>query len=134
YFGTRVADPYRWLEDQYSEETAKWVEAQNQVTFGYLEKIPFRDKIKDRLTQLWNYEKMGAPFKKGNHYYFFKNDGLQNQAVLYRQTSLNGEPEVFIDPNKLSEDGTTSLSGFKFSKNNKYLAYGTSGGGSDWNT
>ncbi|MFC5270761.1 prolyl oligopeptidase family serine peptidase [Adhaeribacter terreus] len=134
YFGTKISDPYRWLEDQYSQETAAWVEEQNKVTFGYLEQIPFRNKIKDRLTQLWNYEKMGAPFKKGNHYYFYKNDGLQNQAVLYRQTSLNGQPEVFIDPNKLSADGTTSLSGFKFSKNNKYMAYGTSGGGSDWNT
>ncbi|HSI89877.1 MAG TPA: hypothetical protein VK927_02120, partial [Adhaeribacter sp.] len=134
YFGTSVADPYRWLEDQYSEETAAWVEAQNRVTFGYLEQIPFRDRIKDRLTEIWNYPKYGAPFKKGNSYYFFKNDGLQNQAVLYRQSSLEAEPEVFMDPNKLSADGTTSLSGFKFSKNNKYFAYGTSGGGSDWNT
>ncbi|MBK0404253.1 S9 family peptidase [Adhaeribacter sp. BT258] len=134
YFGTNVTDPYRWLEDQYSQETAQWVEAQNKVTFGYLAQIPFRDRIKERLTQLWNYEKLSAPFKKGNNFYFFKNDGLQNQAVLYKKTGLNGQEEVFLDPNKLSADGTTSLSGFKFSKNNKYMAYGTSGGGSDWNT
>lgn len=134
YFGTQVLDPYRWLEDQYSEETAKWVAAENKVTFNYLEQIPFRNKIKDRLTQIWNYEKRSAPFKKGNNYFYYKNDGLQNQAVLYKKASLDGPEEVFLDPNKLSADGTTSLSTTSFSHDNKYLAYSTSGGGSDWNT
>jgi prolyl oligopeptidase len=134
YFGTKVSDPYRWLEDKDSKETAEWVAAENKVTFGYLEQIPFRNQIKDRLTQIWNYPKYGAPFKKGNNYFFFKNDGLQNQAVLYKQSSLEAQPEVFLDPNKLSTDGTTSLSGQSFSADNKYMAYSTSGGGSDWNT
>src|SRR5688572_1616653 len=115
YFGTKVADPYRWLEDQYSEETAQWVEGQNKVTFGYLEQIPFRNKIKERLTQLWNYQKLSAPFIKGGNYFFYKNDGLQNQAVLYRGgKNMDGQAEVFLDPNKLSADGTTSLSGTSF--------------------
>ncbi len=134
YFGTKVADPYRWLEDQYSEETAQWVTAQNKVTFGYLDQIPFRNKIKERLTQIWNYEKRSAPFKKGNNYFYFRNDGLQNQAILYKKASLDGPEEVFLDPNKFSADGTTSLSGTSFSKDGKLMAYGTSGGGSDWNT
>ena len=136
YHGTVVADPYRWLEDDRSDETAEWVQQQNELTFNYLEQIPFREQIKERLTEIWNYPKYSAPFRKGKNYYFYKNDGLQNQAILYVQNSpdVNAPAEVFIDPNKLSEDGTTSLSGLSFSKDNKYVAYGTSGGGSDWNT
>src|SRR5262245_59521255 len=109
YHGTGVADPYRWLEDDRSAETAKWVEEQNKVTFSYLEKIPIRAKIKGRLEQLFNYPKIGAPFRKGDLYFFTKNDGLQNQSALYVQKGLDGKPEVLIDPNKWSEDGTARL-------------------------
>ncbi|MEA2106367.1 MAG: prolyl oligopeptidase family serine peptidase [Bacteroidota bacterium] len=133
YFGTKVEDPYRWLEDDRSAETEQWVKAQNKVTFDYLEQIPFREKIKNRLTQLWDYETMGAPFKKGDKYFFYKNDGLQNQAVLYMQESLEDEPEVLIDPNKFSEDGTIALGGVSISNDAKYIAYQLSEGGSDWN-
>lgn len=133
YHGTEIPDPYRWLENDTTKAVANWVQAQNKVTFGYLSQIPFRNQIKDRLTKIWNYPKYGSPFKRGDNYYFYKNDGLQNQAVLYVQKSLTGTPEVFIDPNKFSSDGTTSLTTVSFSKNNKYVAYGTSGGGSDWN-
>ncbi|WP_034256846.1 prolyl oligopeptidase family serine peptidase, partial [Adhaeribacter aquaticus] len=133
YHGTIVADPYRWLENDTAEDVKKWVEEQNKVTFKYLEQISFRDKIKERLSQIWNYPKYGAPFNRGEYYFFYKNDGLQNQAVLYVQKGLTGTPEVFIDPNKFSPDGTTSLTIVSFSKDNKYVAYGTSGGGSDWN-
>ncbi|MCM8569720.1 prolyl oligopeptidase family serine peptidase [Gramella jeungdoensis] len=132
YFGTKVKDPYRWLEDDRSEETENWVEAQNEVTFGYLEKIPYRDELKERLTQLWDYEKLGAPFTEGDYIYFFKNDGLQNQSVLYRKKGEDAEPRVFLDPNKFSEDGTTSLSGMSFSEDGKKVAYAISEGGSDW--
>ena len=132
YFGTEVKDPYRWLEDDRSEETESWVEAQNEVTFDYLEKIPYRDKLKERLTELWDYEKLGAPFTEGDHIYFFKNDGLQNQSVLYRKKGEDAEPKVFLDPNKFSEDGTTSLGGLSFSEDGKKLAYAISEGGSDW--
>ncbi|CAN5904716.1 prolyl oligopeptidase family serine peptidase [soil metagenome] len=133
YHGTKVADPYRWLEADTTQEVADWVAAQNKVTFAYLDQIPFRGKIKDRLTQIWNYPKYSAPTKKGNKYYFYKNDGLQNQSVLYEQTSLAAEPVVFLDPNKLSADGTTALTSLSFSKDHKYAAYGTASGGSDWN-
>ena len=133
YFGTEVEDPYRWLEDDRSEETEEWVKAQNKVTFNYLEQIPFRDKIKNRLTELWDYETMSAPFKKGGKYFFFKNDGLQNQSVLYMQKSLQDEPKVLIDPNKFSEDGTVALGGISVSNDAKYIAYQLSEGGSDWN-
>ena len=133
YHGVKVADPYRWLEDDNSEETKAWVQAQNKVTFEYLEKIPFRNKIKERFTEILNYPKYGAPFKAGNRYYFFKNDGLQNQSVIYVLESLNDKEEVFLDPNKFSEDGTKSLTTLSFSKNGKYLVYGISSGGSDWN-
>ncbi|MBS4034015.1 MAG: S9 family peptidase [Ignavibacterium sp.] len=133
YHGTKVADPYRWLEDDHSEETKAWVTEQNKVTFGYLESIPFRDKIKERFTQIFNYPKYGAPFKAGDKYYFFKNDGLQNQSVMYVKNDINAEAKVFFDPNKLSEDGTKALSTFSFSDDGKYLAYGVSTGGSDWN-
>jgi prolyl oligopeptidase len=132
YHGTQVADPYRWLEDDNSEETAKWVEEENKVTFSYLEKIPFRAKIKDRLTQLFNYPKIGSPFRKGDLYFFSKNDGLQNQNVVYVQKGLDGNPEVLIDPNKWSEDGTARLSALALSKDGKYAAYGASLSGSDW--
>lgn len=133
YFGTEVADPYRWLEDDNSAETAAWVTAQNEVTDAYLAKIPYRDQIRERLTALWNYPRYGVPFKKGGYYFFFKNDGIQNQSVLYIQDSLKGEARVFLDPNKLSEDGTTSLGTYSVSKDGKYFAYAISKAGSDWN-
>lgn len=131
YFGTEVPDPYRWLEDDMSEETAAWVKAQNEVTFGYLSQIPYREKIKARLETLWNYERYSAPFREGDYTYFMKNDGLQNQYVVYRQKD-DGEPEVFLDPNTFSEDGTTSLGGLDFSKDGSIVAYAISEGGSDW--
>lgn len=133
YFGTEVADSYRWLEDDNSEETAEWVKAQNDVTNAYLEKIPFRGALKEKLTALSNYEKMGTPWKENGKYYFFKNNGLQNQSVLYECDSLEAEPRMLLDPNKLSEDGTVSLSSLAFSKDRKYLAYVISRSGSDWN-
>jgi prolyl oligopeptidase len=134
YFGTKVADPYRWLEaDANVPEVASWVEAQNKVTFAYLEKIPFRQKIKDRLTQLYNYPKYSAPTRRGDYFFYTKNDGLQNQSVWYRQKGLDGTPEVLLDPNKLSADGTTRLGQFSLSKDGSYLGYGVSQGGSDWN-
>ncbi len=131
YFGAQVQDPYRWLEDDRSVETEAWVKSENKVTFGYLSKIPFRDEIKKRLTQIWNYEKIGAPFKRGDYNYFYKNDGLQNQYVLYRQKN-DEKPEVFLDPNEFSKDGTTSLGSISFSKNGEKVAYAISEGGSDW--
>ncbi len=134
YFGTIVEDPYRWLEDDQSEETKAWVKAQNAVTFGYLEQIPFRKKIQERLEEIWNFEKYGPPFRKAGFYYYFKNDGLQNQSVLYRQASLDGPAEVVLDPNTFSADGTTSLQEFSFSRDGRYLAYAISEGGSDWRT
>lgn len=133
YHGTKVEDPYRWLEDDHSDETAEWVKAENEVTFGYLNGIPFRDKLRARCEAVFNYEKYTAPSRKKDWFYFYKNDGLQNQSVLYRQKGLNGKPELVIDPNKLSEDGTTRMTQFVISKNGKYGAYATSKGGSDWN-
>lgn len=132
YHGTTIADPYRWLEDDNSPETKAWVQAENAVTQDYLAKIPFRNAIKNRLEVLWNYPKTGAPFQKGKYFYFFKNDGLQNQAVLYRQTAPGATPEVFIDPNKLSASGTSALGGIAFSKDGKYVAYMIAQAGSDW--
>ena len=131
YYGTEIVDPYRWLEDDMSEETATWVKAQNKVTYSYLDRIPYRDQIKKRLMEMWNYEKFSAPFKEGDYTYFYKNDGLQDQFVVYRQKD-GGEPEVFIDPNKFSADGTTSLSTLSFSKDGSLAAYAISEGGSDW--
>ena len=132
YFGVEVADPYRWLENDTSAATAAWVEAQNSVTNEFLARIPYRQKMLNRLTEVANYERMGAPFKKHGKYYFYKNDGLQNQSVLYVQDSLESEPRVFLDPNKLSEDGTVALTGMSFSHNGKYVAYTISRSGSDW--
>nr|WP_277608733.1 prolyl oligopeptidase family serine peptidase [Microbulbifer elongatus] len=131
YFGTEVADPYRWLEDDRSEETEAWVKAQNEVTFGYLDQIPYRDTLKQRLEALWNYEKVGSPFTEGDYTYFYRNDGLQNQYVVWRKKG-DGEAEVFLDPNTFSEDGTTSLATLKFSKDGSIAAYAVSEGGSDW--
>src|ERR1043165_5786936 len=132
YFGTKIADPYRWLEDDNSAETAEWVKAENNVTDDYLGKIPFRSKIKKRLTQIWNYEKVTTPWKKGKYYFFSKNDGVQNQSLLYVQEGLNGTPRVLIDPNKLDERGTTSLANTSVRKDGKYMAYTLSKAGSDW--
>lgn len=132
YFGTKVPDPYRWLEDVDAPETRAWVEAENRLTFGYLDQIPERARIRERLTRLWNYARLGAPFHKGSRYLFFKNDGLQNQAVLYKQTSLTAEPEVLLDPNTLSPDGTVALSTEALSEDGRSLAYGISASGSDW--
>jgi prolyl oligopeptidase len=132
YFGTKVADPYRWLEDETSADTKAWVTEQNKLTFGYLDRIPYREKLKARLTQLFNYPRISAPFRRGDTYFFTKNDGLQNQSVIYIQKGVNGTPEVFLDPNKFSADGTSTLSTFSLSKDGKYVAYGASQGGSDW--
>ncbi|MGY0425997.1 MAG: S9 family peptidase, partial [Polaribacter sp.] len=130
-FGTAVTDNYRWLEDDRSPETEAWVKAENKVTFNYLSKIPYREKLKSRLSKLWNYEKIGTPFKKGDYTYFYKNNGLQNQRVVYRKKD-NSTPEVFLDPNTFSKDGTTSLGTLRFSKDGKTVAYSISEGGSDW--
>ena len=134
YFGVEIKDPFRWLEDDRSKETEDWVKAQNQSTFGYLDNIPFRKEIKERLEKLWNYEKVGSPFKEGDYTYFYKNDGLQNQYVIYRhKTGASPDSaEIFLDPNNFSKDGTTSLGGVSFSKDGKTLAYSISEGGSDW--
>ena len=132
YHGVKVTDPYRWLEDDNSAETAKWVEAENKVTFGYLEKIPYRAQVKARLEQLYNYPKYTAPFRKGELLFFTKNDGLQNQSVVYVQKGLEGAPEVLLDPNKFSADGTSRLGFLKVSRDGRYAAYGISVGGSDW--
>jgi prolyl oligopeptidase len=133
YHGVEVADPYRWLEDDNSEETKAWVVEQNKVTDAYLGEIPFRQKIQDRLTQIWDYPKFGLPFNKGDYWYFYKNDGLQQQYVVYQMKSLEDEnPVVFLDPNTFSEDGSVSLSGLSFSKDGKMAAYSISKGGSDW--
>lgn len=131
YFGVRVEDPYRWLENDLSAETEKWVDDQNALTFGYLSKIPFRNKFKERLEKIWNYEKIGSPFKKGDYTYFYKNDGLQNQFVLYRRKE-EGKAEIFLDPNTFSADGTTSLDAVSFTKDGSLVAYSISEGGSDW--
>ena len=132
YFGVSVPDPYRWLENDTSAATASWVKAQNEITNNYLEHIPFRQDLLKRLTELANYERISAPFKKHGKYYFYKNDGLQNQSVLYVQDALNSEARVFLDPNKLSDDGTVALTSLSFSNNGKYAAYTISRSGSDW--
>jgi len=132
YHGTEVPDPYRWLEDDMSEETAQWVKKQNQITFDYLEKIPFRNALKDRMTDMWNYAKMGIPEKKGDLYFYSYNSGLQNQSTIYVKKDLSAAGKVFLDPNAFSEDGTVALSAFSVSNDTKYAAYGISRGGSDW--
>lgn len=132
YFGETVSDPYRWLEDDLSEKTKSWVTAQNEVTQDYLKQIPYREEIRTRLESLWNYEKETAPFQEGEYTYYYKNDGLQNQYVLYRKKGGEGAEEVFLDPNKFSDDGTTSLAGLSFSKDGSLVAYQISEGGSDW--
>ena len=132
YFGTKIPDPYRWLEDDMSVETAAWVQAQNEVTFHYLEQIPFRDQIRERLTGDWNYERLSAPTRHGDYYYFSRNDGLQNHSVIYRSFEPGGDAEVFLDPNTFSEDGTTSLAGLTFTRDGSMAAFMISEGGSDW--
>lgn len=132
YFGINVADPYRWLENDTSKETSDWVTAQNDVTFDYLNHIPFRDSVRKRLEQVYNYERLSAPFKEGDFYYFYKNNGLQNHSVLYRKKGEDGTPEVFLDPNTFSKDGTTALAGTFFTKDGSLLTYLISEGGSDW--
>ena len=131
YFGTKVADPYRWLENDQAADTKAWVQAENQVTQDYLSKIPFREAIRQRLTKLWDYEKYSAPFKEGAYTYFSKNTGLQNQYVIYRQLGTKA-PEVFLDPNTFSKDGTTSLAGLTLPRDGSLAAYQISEGGSDW--
>jgi prolyl oligopeptidase len=132
YHGTKVADPFRWLEDPDSPESRTWIDAENRLTEGYLADIPARAAIRDRLTKLWNYPKFGAPFRKAGRYFFFKNDGLQNQSVLYKQASLSANPATLLDPNLLSEDGTVALSTLALSDDGRLLAYGTAASGSDW--
>ena len=131
-FGINVDDPYRWLENDTAKATADWVKVQNEVTFGFLAKIPYRESIKKRLEALYNYERLSAPFKEGDFYYFYKNDGLQNQSALYRKKGESGAPELFLDPNTFSKDGTTSMAGISFSKDGSLAAYQISEGGSDW--
>lgn len=133
YFGVQVADPYRWLENDTTRETADWVKTQNDITFGFLNKIPYRETIKKRLESVYNYERLGAPVKHGDYFYYSKNDGLQNQSVQYRKKGESGEAEVFLDPNTFSTDGTTKLAGMSFSKDGSRLAYQVSKSGSDWN-
>ena len=133
YFGTEVEDPYRWLEDDNSAETAEWVKTQNELTFGYLAQLPYREQINGRLTELWDYPKYGAPFKEAGKYFFFKNNGLQNQSVLYTTGDLAATPSVLLDPNTLTEDGTAALSGIEISDDGKYLIYQVAKSGSDWN-
>jgi prolyl oligopeptidase len=132
YFSTDVPDPYRWLEDDRSDETATWVQAQNQVTFSHLEQIPHRDAIKARLLEIIDYPRYSAPEKRGDRFFFFKNDGLQDQSVVYVQDGLDGTSRLLLDPNTFSADKTTSLSAFSPSKDGKYVVYGLSEGSSDW--
>jgi len=133
YFGTRIADPFRWLENDASAETEAWVLAENAVTDAYLAQIPYREKVRERLEQIWDYPKFGVPFQEGNYFFYFKNDGLQNQSVLYIKNGIDGEPEVLLDPNAFSEDGTIALAGLSVSHDAKYLAYSLATSGSDWN-
>ncbi len=132
--GVQVPDPYRWMEDLDSDELRQWIEAQNELTFDLLDSSPLREEIRERMTTLWNYEKVSAPVKRAGRYFYFYNDGLQNQDVLYWMGSLENEPKVLIDPNTLSEDGTVALSGAAVSPDGKYLAYGIADAGSDWQT
>ncbi len=133
YHGVQVPDPYRWLEDTDSAETKAWIDAQNKLTFAYLEKIPQRERLRERLTKLWNFERYGAPEQRGGRYFYTRNDGLQNQSVLYVAASLEAAPRVLLDPNTLSQDGTVALTGWEVSEDGRYLAYGLAAAGSDWN-
>src|ERR1044072_6191260 len=132
YFGVKVADPYRWLEDEGGPETARWVEEQNKVTFAYLEGIPFRARLKERLTKLTDYERYTAPYRRGEYYFYSKNDRLQNQTIHYIKKGLQRAPEVLLNPNKFSADGTTRLGALSVSYDAKYAAYCKATGGSDW--
>ncbi|MCU0367500.1 MAG: S9 family peptidase, partial [Cyclobacteriaceae bacterium] len=132
YFGEQVPDPYRWMENDTTKQVADWVTAQNEVTFGFLDKIPYRTQIKKRLEELNNYEKVSSPFKRGEYIYYYKNSGLQNHSVLYRKKGEAGEEEVFLDPNTFSKDGTTRLAGVSFSKDGSRVAFQISKGGADW--
>ena len=132
YHGEEIKDPYRWLEDENSEETKEWVKAQNQLTQKYMGNVPFRNQIKDRLKELWQFPQYSTLEEKGKDFYFFKNDGLQNHSVLYRKKGLTDKPKVFLDPNEFSSDGLLSLTNHSFSKDGKYMVYGVSKGGSDW--
>ncbi len=132
YHGVKVADPYRWLEDPDSPETRKWIDAENELTFSYLKRIPEREGIEEQLTKLWNYEKYGVPEQHGGRYFYTRNDGLQNQSVLYWAPSLEAEPKLLLDPNTLSDEGTVALSGTAISDDGKRLAYGLASAGSDW--
>ncbi|MEK7755927.1 MAG: prolyl oligopeptidase family serine peptidase, partial [Planctomycetota bacterium] len=133
YHGTKVADPYRGLEDPDTPESKAWIEAENKITFGYLEQIPARGRIKERLTAMWDYVRYSAPYKRGGHYFLTRNDGLQNQSPLYTLTTLNDEPKLLLDPNKLTDDGTVSLAGYDITEDGKFMAYGLAASGSDWN-
>jgi prolyl oligopeptidase len=134
YHGVKVADPYRWLEDENAADTKAWIRAQNEITFGYLAEIPERSRIEARLTELWNYEKYEIPIRKAGRYFFSRNDGLQNQSVLYTTTALDIEPTILLDPNTLSDDGTVALKDYAVSEDGKLMAYGLSAAGSDWQT
>src|SRR5258706_11970371 len=131
YFGIKVSDPYRWMENDTAKATADWVKSENEITFGFLKRIPYRDSIKKRLEVLFNYERLTAPFKEGDYYYYYKNDGLQNHIVLYRKNEENANPEVFLDPNTFSKDGTTRLAGVSFSKDGSRVGFQISKGGTD---
>jgi prolyl oligopeptidase len=132
YYGTEVADPYRWLEDDQSEETKKWVQKQVEITNAYLGKIPFRERIEQRLTEVWNYERQSVPVRKGNYWFFSRNDGLQDQSVVFVKEERDGDERILLDPNQLSDDGTVALAAYEFSEDGKYMAYAISYGGSDW--
>ena len=132
YFDTKVPDPYQWLENDTSASTRQWIGKQNEVTFSYLNQIDFREQVKKRLEEVYNYERLSAPFKEGDYYYFYKNDGLQNHSVLYRKSDESGKAEVFIDPNTFSADGTKGLAGISFTKDGTMAAYLIQEGGSDW--
>ncbi len=132
YFGTKVPDPYRWMENEHSDSLKQWIGQERQLYSDYMGRIPYRDSFKKRLEEIWNYTKYTAPFHAGDHYFFYKNDGLQNQNVLYTSRGYNGTAHVLLDPNKLSTDGTVALTSAEPSKNGKYLAYGISRSGSDW--
>src|ERR1700743_1298771 len=132
YHGTKIDDPYRWLEDVDSPDTRAWIDAEDKLTFAKLAQIPGRDRIREKLSAVWNYEKFSPPEKYGDHYFYTRNDGLQNQSILYVTESLDAAPRVLLDPNKLSADGTVALKSFAISDDGKHLAYGLSSGGSDW--